>query len=160
MADQVSVFCRDEPPPSLSEILDFLSEEGFDVSLDNEEEVDEGEVNAEDPSWAEGYLIYSNENEPMQLECLVDGESDEFVELRDELIEALDDAEGSGKNRALRHLRASAFAIRMTLVDGGSEEAKSMQNALINYLASHHEGIAYLEGEGYYLGDELVLDLS
>lgn len=160
MPDHIRVFCKEDPPPSLQQLMEFFSEEGFDIRLDRSGGDDLEEEDVEDPSWQEATLIYSDEREPLQVECWREDESDEFSEMRDEHLEELEDFDGREKSRVVRHLKSSSFIVTITFLSEPGEEGVSIQNALVNFMANNHDGLTYIDGEGYYAGDELVLALG
>ncbi|RJO68110.1 MAG: hypothetical protein C4523_07795 [Myxococcales bacterium] len=163
MADQVYVFCLEDPPPTFKELLDFLSEEGFDIKRYDEDEnsSDDEEDSEENLGWAEATLIYNHDREPLVVECRTAENSDEFDELRDELQENLEARKGGGRERVSNHLRRSSFYIGIALPSDQDEEAQAIQNALVHHLTNEYKGLAYVEDEGYYSAeDTLVLDLS
>ncbi len=155
MAELVRVFCVEDPPPTRKELMELLSEEGFDIH--SEDEGDE-ENEFEEPSWHEFIMVYREDQEPINLEYMGEEDSDEFSELRDELIEMLDDFEGSEIPRIEKHLNKSIFVISIHCLDESDDEGQAIVNALQNYLATNHDGLAYVEDEGFYASDELILE--
>lgn len=155
MPTKTLVFCHDGPGPTLMDILEMLSEEAFDIHLS-----EEAEEEKEDPLWNEVMLIYSDEEEPIQLECWRNDDSDEFAEIRDDLVENIEGFENSEKVRVIEHLKRCDFVLSIEETTSDNEEGLSIYNALIVYFASNFKGLAYIETEGVYEADELILRMD
>lgn len=158
MSDLIQIFCSEEPPPTLKQVMEFLSEEGFDIKFEEGEEEDE-EQDQEDPSWTEARLIYDDEQEALVLECWRSEESDEFDELRDELIATVEDMEETGAKKVLRRLKKAQFVIQILPCDS-DEEGESVVNALTAFFAAEFGGLVHVEGDGFYEGDDLLLEME
>lgn len=156
MADVVQVFCKIDPSPTLQQVVEFLSEEGFDARFD-EAEIDESEM--ENPAWAEAALFLGEDERNLQLMCFRNDDSDEFTDLVDELTEELDGREGPEVKRVLKHLKRAVFVFEISLVEG-SEEEVTAQSALVNLLVAHYGGLLFVPEEGFYDSDDLIVGMD
>lgn len=156
MSNLIQIFCRVEPPPTLKQLMEFLSEEGFDIKFEEGEE-DEEEPDQEDPSWTEARLIYDDEQEALVLECWRSEESDEFDELRDELMAMVEDMEGGSTRKIIQNLKKAQFVAQILPCEV-DDEGESIINALTGFFASEFGGMVYVEEDGFYEGDELLLE--
>ncbi len=159
MAEHVRIFCREDPPPTIKDLLVFFSEEGFDVRPDEEEEEDDESFEAANPSWNETNLLLNSEPEPIVMECWRDDEGDEFAEMRDELLELAEEIDTGDAGRVIKHMKSATFVITLPVLEDFGDDGRTLTDALITYLATNHDGMAYVEGEGVYANDELILEV-
>jgi hypothetical protein len=157
MSDLIQIFCNDDPP-TLKQIMEFLSEEGFDVKFDD---MEEEAPDQEDPSWTEARLMYTDEQEAIVVECWRSEESDEFDDIRDELLIAVEELEddSTASKKVLRRLKKSQFVIQILPCDC-DEDGENVINALTSFMVADFGGLVFVEEEGFYDGDELVLEME
>jgi hypothetical protein len=158
MSSLIRVFCREDPAPTLQQLVDILNDEGFDAHVDKEDDGDE--VDLENQGWRDAMIVFSEEQDPLHIECWRADQGDELTELREELLEELEEVEGSGKNRVVRHIKGCAFVVNIALISEAGEEGIAAQHAIAGYLAETHEGLTYVEGEGFYSGEDVILELT
>lgn len=85
-----------------------------------------------------------------------------FDEERDELIEFAEDAEGGGKQRVLEMLRGARALVAAQVLFGTGETESTLQllDPLWHWLSEHRRGLLQADGEGYYDGADLVLEVE
>lgn len=159
MSEQIQVYCIEEEPPTLQQVLELLSEEGFDIRFEEDGIIDDN-MDREDPSWGEAHVLFSDESEPLHMECWRDEESDEFAEMRDEMLVNLEGVDQPAVEKICKHLESCRFAVIIMAMNDDSEEAQVLLSGLINYLCSSYKGLAYVENEGFYANDDLILEMS
>lgn len=85
-----------------------------------------------------------------------------FTEELAEFVELVDDADGNGKTDVLARLRRarSIVAVRVLWQGRTAEATLGLVQPLLDWLAASRIGLFQVDGEGFYDGDKLVLELA
>lgn len=159
LGEMIKIFCyTDDKTPTMQQILELLSEEGFDIRFEDEAGLDKSDM--ENPSWTEATIVYNKELEPICLECWREDDSDEFEDLLDESIEIILDNGVDEDSDIVENLNKSNFVINILPIMDADEEADDIYSALMNYLNSSYHAIAVIDEDGVYDGDELVVEFE
>jgi|GEM_PF-4040416 len=159
LGEMINIFCfTEEQTPTMQEILELLSEEGFDIHFEDEAGLSSSEM--EDPSWAEAVIVYSSEAEPINIECWRDDESDEFDDIRDEKIEEILNSGVLESDKLIEHLKHCNFVINILPMSEPDEESEDVFSAIFNFLNGAFQGLAVVDETGVYDGDELILEFN
>jgi negative regulator of replication initiation len=143
------VFCRSEDRPALREVVAWLTPHGITVRVHS------ANLDAHGSQQAELECV---PRQPPVLAELNDGES-----LREEVSEFLelleDDEESEEKRAVLRHLAASTFvvAVRLNEID---DETNTAVGGFLTYFRDHCDGLIQADGEGFYFGDRLAVQVD
>ncbi len=156
MAYLLRVFCASRRRPPLVDVLDWTEQRGHTLWLDSIPEVDPAA-----PGWQEAAVRYDAEKSPFLLQAMYAGERVLVDELRT-FVRLVGQAKfGLGKYKVLRHLQRTEFLVianlpRYDLDDRGSEAA----TAALEYFVRACNGIVQVEGEGFYKGESMLLNLG
>jgi hypothetical protein len=85
-----------------------------------------------------------------------------FDEERRELIEFAEDGDEVGKRRVIDILRAARGIVAMQVLfgDGDTERTLAAIDPLWRWLHANRHGLLQADGEGYYDGNKLILELE
>ena len=136
----------DERPVSLNDVRKSLAKAGDTYEVDG----DETEATIRYRGQPVGHLTLN-----------VPGD-DLFDEERDELVEFAEDGDGRGKQRVIDTLRAAKgiVAVQVLAGDGDTERTLAAIDPIWRWLHENRRGLLQADGEGYYDGDGLILELE
>jgi hypothetical protein len=136
----------DERPVTLGDVRSALVEAGGGYEVDGEE--------------TEATIVYrGNRVGHLTLNTPGDGL---FDEERDELVEFAEEGDGRGKQRVIDTLRAAhgIIAVQVLFGDGDTERTLTALDPIWRWLHANRRGLLQADGEGYYDGDALILELE
>lgn len=153
MALSIKVYGNADSFPSIEEIIDFLEESEFEITIETEDD--------DEDDWEELYVFESS------LDCAIDVvRCDEDEEIEEEVKNLLESMNGSTTEEAAvirQTLENRAIVMGIEL----PEEAEDDDNALVmcsllaQYLAQRCDGIYCVDGEGFFdETGELILELA
>jgi hypothetical protein len=136
----------DERPVTLADVQAALTEDDADYKIDGEEM----EATVSYRGHRVGHLTLN-----VPGDGLFDAE-------RDELVEFAEDGTGGGKRRVIDTLRAARgiVAVQVLFGDGDSERTLTALDPLWHWLRANRRGLLQADGEGYYEGPELILEVK
>lgn len=140
MSYYLRAFCVGEaPPPETVE-----RELGVRIDFDVEDYVE---------------LRFSEEQLPLVIETFVgadaQAETTEFKELVDDL------AESPPKKRVLERLQRATAVVGVQVPSAAvGDEGLAAAGAVVRFLAEHWNALIQADGEGFYEGDRLILELA
>lgn len=136
----------DERPVTLADVQGALSDAGADYEIDGEET----EATVSYRGHRVGHLTLNVPGDGL------------FDEERDELVEFAEDGNGRGKRRVIDILRAarSIVAVQVLFGDGDTERTLTALDPLWRWLHANRRGLLQADGEGYYEGPELILEVE
>jgi hypothetical protein len=149
MAYFLRTFCTSVDLPTLREV--FTSAENRGIQLVTSTDLDAS-------AWQQAEIVYKPGRQPF----VVEADSGEFIEEEvAEFIELLEDVEDSpAKERVLAHLGRTRAVIAAQILSDVDDEGYSAVQTFLNYFVDRCGGLIQADGEGFYEGDELVVELS
>jgi hypothetical protein len=155
MGYYVRAFCKSASVPPLVEVEASLRRTLPFVRFDTDDPRDS-------VRWRKAEFFYDEMKSPIVVEVSVDegpesllqAERQEFI---DELSE-LDESEATA--RVIEHLRGAIYIVSCQLlsdIDDGGYEANGQ---LLDYFVANHDGLIQADGEGFYEGSELTVELK
>lgn len=153
------VFCRSAEKPTVKAILLYL-----DATMDFDIRTDLTPEEAGTTNWNAFSLHYDEERLPILVECNMVTDTDELG--REEIAEFIEQVEDSGEadentEKVIAHLQAARFIIACQLpVSDIDDDGYDVNGELMNYFTAHYEGMVQADGEGFYDGDELLVELD
>jgi hypothetical protein len=151
----VRALCKATAPPKLSELQRWLKSRGNTAVIDD--------ADLESESWASAALSYKSGKLPILIECNRDEGQDSLLrEELEEFSEFLEDAEASeGKRRVEAHLKATKFIVACQLPTSDiDDDGYDANDAFLAYFAEHCGALIQADGEGFYQGEDLILELE
>jgi hypothetical protein len=150
MGYYLRAFCTSSDIPSLRTVLEWA--EGQGVRL----EVPSAVLDA--PEWRQAEVVYKSDRQPFVAETdageLLRDEVEEFVELLEEVEES------PARQKVLEHLEQSKAVVAAQLLGDVDDDGYAAAGTFLNYFVEHCGGLVQADGEGFYEGDRIILDLD
>jgi hypothetical protein len=161
MAYYVRAFCKSaEPVPPLARILQWVRGRGPTLSLDPRS----GRPNLEAEDWNQAELIYKEGKLPLIVEVSRANQPGEALlhEEIGEFEEFLEDVpESENKRKVLEHLAATRYIVAVQLPASDIDQDGYAANGwFMAYFAENCKGMIQADGEGFYEGNELIVELA
>jgi hypothetical protein len=148
-------FCTARAIPPLDEVLAWVASE-HGIVLHRRQPADSA-------AWEHAEITYGAGSLPLLAEVSVVGDREGLArEEIEEFVDALSDAPASReKERVISHLRATQAVVAVQVPtsdgeDGGSDAA----TAFLAFFAERRRGLIQADGEGFYDGGELIVELD
>jgi hypothetical protein len=156
MSYYVRAFCTSGDPPPLRTILDWVRSEGVSLDLDTENVTPD--VDSSD--WKEAELRYKPGNQPIVVD--VTRSRDELLsEEIDEFLEFLEDTpDSTAKSKVLKHLRETDAIVAVQLLGDVDDEGHAAASTFLNFFVVNCGGLIQADAEGFYDGDEVIVELE
>jgi hypothetical protein len=155
MGYYVRAFCTSRTVPTLTEVENALRRTLPAVRFDTDDARDSAD-------WRNAELYYSEARGPIVLEVNVNHGPDSLVLAeRQEFIEEvsnLDDSEA--KARVVDHLRSVNYVVLCQLLGDIDESGFEANGELLDFFVENYGGLIQADGEGFYEGTDLVVELK
>ncbi|MCL9807121.1 hypothetical protein NAT51_16415 [Flavobacterium amniphilum] len=152
------VFCSSQKKPKISEILENLKSSGFTVGANLDVK------NLDNSEWTNFELIYDSERLPLLIELNEIGKSDELAEEEiSEFIEFVGEPKflELKKKKVIKHLKKSNYIICIQLPTSDiNDEGYNVNGELMTYIERNFSGMTQADREGFYLNNELLIELE
>lgn len=154
----VRAFCTESDVPTLSQVFQYAKNHGVSLAPDETH----GPTDVSSPDWSEAEISYKPDKSPLVVECnrddgtddsLAQGEAQEFVELIGSPGLSLT------KRRVIKHLKATKFIISSQLLGDIDDDGYNANGIFLSYFLDHCGGMIQADGEGFYDGDKLILEI-
>jgi hypothetical protein len=154
MGYYVRAFCKAAVTPSLAAIKAWLHERAPDVRF-----TEVADLQATD--WTEVDLVYKSDRQPIIVECNRDGDPDSLV--REEAAEFSEKigkpGRSASKRRVLDHLAATKVIVACRLLSDIDDDGYEANYQFLSYFVAHCDGMIQADGEGFYDGDEIIVEV-
>jgi hypothetical protein len=156
----VRAFCTSTEVPSLRTVLEWARGQGCTLEVAPEGAA----IDIDSADWDEVPILYKAGRTPfLSSISRDDGTPDRlFREEVREFEESLEDVDDSpAKRRVLGHLRQSRYVVANQLPAADIDEDGYRASAvLLEYFVHHAGGMAQADGEGFYDGETLLVELA
>lgn len=151
MSYYVRAFCTTGVQPAMAAVLEYASALGWAVKLHPEVT----NVDPADPTWEQVG------QHPILLEVNRDGDGDQDL-MREEIEEFLEDVPNDGNRRRVeKHLRATTFSVAAQLAtDDIDDDGYNALGNVLRYFVANNGGMIQADGEGFYDGEELIVEVE
>lgn len=151
-------FCTSPDVPPLRQVLEWAEDRGVGLTIGP----GRAGVDLDSPDWREVELVYKQGRQPILCEVNRDDSSDDNL-LREEVedfLESLDDVDDSpDKDRVVQHLRETRFVVASQLLTSDfDDDVYKAINTYLSYFVEHCGGMIQADGEGFYEGDDLIVE--
>ncbi len=151
------VFCRRPTAPTPGQILEALSAAQLPAQLDLEAGVDPS-----DPHWEQLALALSGDAGVLVVDRDVGPRGEAVLE---EVAKFLRDIRRSPRSktreRVVEHLKDTKQVFCLQVPTASIDPTGwAVAHAVMRYLVASCDGLAHLDGEGFYQGNDLVLELA
>lgn len=145
--------------PSIRTVLEWVVAQGCPLRL----HPDSGQVDLDSADWREVAFQYQEGKEPILTDISSDDGTPDclFREEVGEFQEFVGEADDTpGKQRVLEHLQASRFVVANQLLADVEQDGYQASAWLLDYFVEHAGGMIEADGEGFYDGDTLLVELD
>ncbi|MDH3613449.1 MAG: hypothetical protein OES10_09225 [Gammaproteobacteria bacterium] len=113
-------------------------------------------------SWSQAEFNYKEDNQPIVVEININSGDDSLA--AEESQEFFDKIGKPGlsisKRRVLNHLKNTRFIVCCQLLSDIDDDGYHWNGELLNYFVKNHGGMIQADGEGFYDGRKIVVELS
>jgi len=151
------VFCRKAEAPTPGEILQALTRATLPAELHPDVDVDLG-----DAGWEQLALALTKDGGPLVVDRDVASRGDAVREEVDEFLKAARSAPRTKASREIvAHLRDTKQIFGLQ-VPTSSIDSKgwAIAHAVMRFLAARCDGLVHADGEGFYRGNDVVLEVA
>jgi hypothetical protein len=156
MGYYVRAFCSSDEIPSLRAILDWANAAGVPLELD----VDHVSPDLDAANWREAEIRYKPAKQPIQVNVTRSG--DELLsEEVGEFVEFLEDVpESPARRKVLHHLKKTKAIVAAQLLGDVDDDGHLAAGTFLDFFTEHCGGKIQADAEGFYEGDELIVELE
>ena len=150
----VRAFCKSKTIPSVNEIEGALKAEYPQIRIETED--------ARTGHWENAEYYYKNGHEPVIVECNQNTGPDSLcAEECEEFIEEIGSPGISlTKRKVLGHLKETQYIITCQLLNDIDDDGYHLNGELLNLFASNYKGLIQADGEGFYDGHKILVELN
>lgn len=156
MPYSLRVFCRALIGPTPGEILEALSSVKLPAQVDPDADVD-----LTDPDWEQLILVASKDGGPLVVDRDLRGRGNFVADEVDGFLERIAALPASKTRTAVRaHLKGTTQMFSLQVPTTAMDpEGWAIAHAVMRFLVSRCDGIAQADGEGFYEGNDVVLEV-
>lgn len=148
------VFCTSTDLPTLAEIEETLRQQFSHIRLDTDDPLDS-------KAWTNAELYYAADKQPIVLEInLNDGPDSLAAEESRDFIEEASSVESPAGDHICSHLENTMAILSCQLLGDINNLGFDVNGELMSHFVNHCGGLIQADGEGFYRGAELVLELK
>src|SRR4051812_40214871 len=165
MGNYIRAFCVGEEVPSVTKLVQWLATREVAVKV-----TDGDPMKMQSRGWEQVSLVYKEGKLPIIARCLrVDAEGNGSAagaeSANEELKSFIERVGAVGKNkvkkRVVEHLKATRFIVALRLPKGDMDDAGWDANGqILTYFLDHCGALIQADGEGFYEGSKLILELE
>ena len=159
MPYRVRAFCTGCDVPTLAQVFDYARAHGVSLSADERH----GPTDVDSPDWSEVEISYKPDKRPLVVECNRDDGTDDCLGAAEpqEFIEEIGSPGLSlAKRRVIKHLKATKFIISSRLLSDVGDDGYEANGTFLDYFVEHCGGMIHADAEGFYDGDEVILEIG
>ena len=108
--------------------------------------------------WEQAEVVYNPERSPIVAETntgeLLRDEVEEFIEFLEDVDESPE------KQKVLDHLEQSKAVVAAQLLGDVDDEGYTAAGTFLTYFIEHCGGLLQADGEGFYEGDKLIVEVE
>jgi len=165
MGNYIRAFCVGEEVPSVTKLVQWLATKDVAVKMQ-----DGDPMKMQSRGWEQVSLIYKEGKLPIIARCTRtdekgNGSASGADSARDELKQFIEQIGAVGKNktkkRVVDHLKATRFIVALRLPKGDMDDAGWDANGqILTYFLDHCGALIQADGEGFYEGSKLILEMA
>lgn len=150
----VRAFCNSSTVPTVSELEKELKSEYPSIRFETED--------SRDGKWEQVEYFYKEDKQPIVVEFNYnDGPESLVAEECDEFINEIGSPGLSmSKRKVLNHLKNTKYIISCQLLNDIDDDGYDLNGELLNIFANKYDGLIQADGEGFYKGHKLIVELN
>ena len=155
MGYYLRVFCNSDTVPSVASLQGALHAAAPALRLHTDDPTDSSH-------WENAELRYKDGKEPILIEVNRNDGADSLAaeEIGEFAAEVRALPQSSATARVLEHLRASHYTVCCRLLTDIDDDGFVANDQLMDYFILNHDGMVQADGEGFYDGAELLVELK
>jgi len=155
MGYYVRAFCKSESVPTLAKLEEFLRRTLPFVRFDAEEPRDS-------VLWRNAEFYYDESKGPIVVEVNIDDGPESLLRAeRQEFLDELKELdESDATERVVGHLEGVKYIVSCQLLSDIDESGYEANGQLLDFFVANHEGLIQADGEGFYEGTDLSVELK
>lgn len=110
------------------------------------------------PGWEQAEIVYKSDRQPFVAELntgeLLREELEEFFEFLEDV------ADSPEKQKVLDHLEQSKAVVAAQLLGDVDDDGYTAAGTFLTYFVEHAGGLIQADGEGFYEGDRLIVEVE
>ena len=159
MGNYIRAFCVGEEVPSVTKLVQWLATREVAVKV-----TDGDPMKMQSRGWEQVSLVYKEGKLPIIAKCTrtdVKGNGSASEELKEFLEKVGSPGKSRVKKKVVDHLKATRFIVALRLPKGDMDDAGWDANGqILTYFLDHCGALIHAEGEGFYEGAKLILELT
>ena len=159
MGNYIRAFCVSEEVPPVTKLVQWLATRDVHVRVENGDP-----MKMQSRGWDQVSLIYKEGKLPIIARCTrtdVKGNGSANEELKTFIEKVGPVGKNKTKKRIVDHLKATRFIVALRLPKGDMDDAGWDANGqILTYLLDHCGALIQADGEGFYEGSKLILELE
>jgi len=163
MGNYIRAFCVGEEVPPITKVVQWLGTRDVHVKV-----ADGDPMKMQSRGWEQVSLIYKEGRLPIIARCTrTDAKSSgaDSASAAEELKDFIERIGAVGKNkvkkRVVDHLKATRFIVALRLPKGDMDDSGWDANGqILTYFLDHCGALIQADGEGFYEGSKLILEMS
>lgn len=161
MGDYLRVFCTKEEYPTINEILKWTKLKGYYLRVDK----NYNDVNIDSRNWDEVAIIGEDGQRAFIAEInrdnndkdsLMKSEVNEFLQI----LKEVEDCPAEELAKVIKHLNKTKYIVAIQVAsDYVEEEGDTSVSVFLKYFVDNCGGMVQEDGEGFFEGDKLIVEI-
>jgi hypothetical protein len=150
MGYYLRAFCTSPDIPPLRPVFEWAESQGVRFASPS--------ADLDASGWQQAEVVYKSDRQPFVAETDADQLLREEIE---EYLEFLDDVdESSDKQKVVDHLGQTKAVVAAQLLGDVDDDGYTAAGTFLTYFVKHCGGMIQADGEGFYEGDRLIVELD
>jgi hypothetical protein len=151
------VFCRKSAAPTPGEILEALSTAKLPAQLDPE-----ADIEPSDPHWEQTAFVIAGDGGLLVVDRDVGPRGEAVVEeVAEFLLQTRRSPSSKARDRIVEHLKDTKQVFCLQVPTSSIDPTGwAVAHAVMRFLVASCDGLVHADGEGFYHGNDLVLELA
>lgn len=156
MGYYLRAFCKTDELPPLRRVFEWTANAGVALELNS------GSEALDDANWREAEIRYARDKQPLVVDVSRASSDDGLLSDEvEEFVEFLEDVEDSPeKQKVLAQLRNSRAVVGAQLMGDIDDDGYNAVGTFLSYFVEHCGAMIQADGEGFYEGDRVLVELE
>jgi len=159
MGNYIRAFCVSEEVPPITKVVQWLATKDVQVRVENGDP-----MKMQSRGWEQVSLIYKDGKLPIIARCTrtdAKGNGSANEELRGFIEQVGAVGKNKTKKRVVDHLKQTRFIVSLRLPKGDmDDEGWDANGQILTYFLDHCGALIHADGEGFYEGSKLILEMA
>ena len=150
MSYYIRAFCTSDNVPPLRSVFEWADRQGVHLEAPS--------IDIDAPRWEQAEILYSSDRQPFVAEVnigeVVQEELEEFAEFLQDV------GDSPEKQKVLDHLEQSKAVVAAQLLSDVDDDGYTAAGTFLTYFVEHAGGLIQADGEGFYEGERLIVQVE